>query len=142
MPKKKTINKNNPDALKEAGNKAYLAKNYNEAIKQYTAAIELSQNHIYYANRANAYLELENFEECIKDCVKAIEIEPSFPKSYYRKAKALINLERLTEALETLKVGLEIEPDNDIIKTLMDETAEEIEQDNKIPVDHPERKRF
>ena len=33
MPKKKTINKNNPDALKEAGNKAYLAKNYDEAIK-------------------------------------------------------------------------------------------------------------
>jgi hypothetical protein len=39
----------------------------------------------------------------------------------------LINLERLTEALETLKTGLEIEPENDIIRTLIDETAEEIE---------------
>ena len=42
MGKKKTINKNNPDALKEAGNKAYMVKNYTEAIKQYSAAIELS----------------------------------------------------------------------------------------------------
>ena len=42
MPKKKAINKNNPDALKEAGNKAFLAQNYNEAIKQYTAALDLS----------------------------------------------------------------------------------------------------
>lgn len=32
MPKKK-VNKNNPEALKEAGNKAFIAKNYNEAIK-------------------------------------------------------------------------------------------------------------
>ena len=72
-------------------------------------------------------MELENFEECIKDCVKAIEIEPTFTKSYYRKAKALINIDRLSEALETLKTGLEIEPDNDIIKALMEETAEEIE---------------
>ena len=72
-------------------------------------------------------MELENFEECIKDCVKAIEIDPTFPKSYYRKAKALINIDRLSEALETLKTGLEIEPDNDIIKALMEETAEEIE---------------
>ena len=51
-------------------------------------------------------------------------------------------MERLTEALETLKTGLEIEPENEIIKTLIDETAVEIEQDNKIPPDHPERKRF
>lgn len=107
MGKKKAINKNNPEALKEAGNKAFLAKNYQEAIKQYTAAIGLSPNHIYYANRANAYLELEKFEECIEDCVKAIEIDKSFSKSYYRQAKALINLQRLTEALEVLKQGLE-----------------------------------
>mgnify|MGYP006121114065 CR=1 FL=1 len=36
-------------------------------------------------------------------------------------------MERLTEALETLKTGLEIEPENEIIKTLIDETAVEIE---------------
>ena len=107
MGKKKAINKNNPEALKEAGNKAYQARNFLEAIKLYTSAIELSQNHIYYANRANAYLELEKFSECIEDCVKAIEIDKTFAKSYYRQAKALINLQRLTEALEVLKQGLE-----------------------------------
>lgn len=60
MPKKK-VNKNNPDALKEAGNKAFACGNFQEAIKQYTMAIEITieqPNHIFYANRANCYLEM------------------------------------------------------------------------------------
>lgn len=94
MGKKKPVNKNNPDTLKEAGNKAFANKNYEEAVKQYTMAIEISleaPNHIYFANRANAELELMLFEECILDCNQAIQIDPSFIKSYFRKAKALIN---------------------------------------------------
>lgn len=69
------MNKNNPDTLKEAGNKAFANKNYEEAVKQYTMAIEITlekPNHIYYANRANAELEMMLFEECIADCNQAI----------------------------------------------------------------------
>lgn len=32
MGKKKVLNKNNPEALKEAGNKAFQGKNFQEAI--------------------------------------------------------------------------------------------------------------
>jgi tetratricopeptide (TPR) repeat protein len=94
MPKKKAVNKTNPEALKEAGNKAFANGNYGEAVKQYTMAIEISieqPNHIYFANRANCYLEMGNDEECIKDCDQAIKIDTNFPKSYFRKAKALYN---------------------------------------------------
>ena len=43
MPKgKKGVNKNDPDALKEAGNKAFANKNFDEAIKNYTMAIEIT----------------------------------------------------------------------------------------------------
>jgi tetratricopeptide (TPR) repeat protein len=75
MGKKKAVKTNNPDALKEAGNKAFAQKKYTEAVKQYTMAIEISQetpNHIYFANRANAYLEMGLFEECIADCNQAM----------------------------------------------------------------------
>lgn len=122
MGKKKPAKTNNPDALKEAGNKAFAQKNYQEAVKQYTMAIEISQespNHIYFANRANAYLEMGLFEECIADCNQAMQIDPMFPKSYYRKAKAQINIQNLTDAMETLKEGLEKHPDNEDFKTLM-----------------------
>ena len=93
-------------------------------------AIEISEespNHLYFANRANAYMEMGLFEECIADCNQAMQIDPTFPKSYYRKAKAQVNLNKLTEALETLKEGLEKNPDNEDFKTLMANTVDEIQ---------------
>jgi len=43
----------NPDAeaKKELGNAAFAAKEYDEAIKYYTAAIAISKNCVYYSNR-------------------------------------------------------------------------------------------
>jgi histone-lysine N-methyltransferase SETD3 len=145
MPKKKTVNKNNPEGLKEAGNKAFAAGNFQEAIKQFTMAIEITleqPNHVYFANRANCHLELNEFEECISDCNQAIQIYPSYSKSYFRKAKALVNLQRLKEALEVAEEGLKLEPDNPAFLELISEIQKEIEQDNVLPLDHPERRRF
>ena len=122
MGKKKTSNSNNPDALKEQGNKAFANKNYQEAIKQYTMAIEITlekPNHIYFANRANAELELLMFEECIADCNQAIKIEPAFIKSYFRKARAEINQQKLSDAMDTLQAGLIIDPNCVEIKELI-----------------------
>ena len=108
-------------------------------------AIEITletPNHIYYANRANAYLELANYEECIADCNQAIKIDKHFIKSYFRKAKALISQSKLPEALITLKDGLEVDPENVDFTKLSAELVQEIEEDNRLPLDHPERKRF
>ena len=62
--KKPNNDPNNPDALKEAGNKAFQSGKIEEAIDLYTKAINLSEktpNHIYFSNRANAYLEKGEF---------------------------------------------------------------------------------
>ena len=129
MGKKGGVNKSNPDSLKEAGNKAFMNKNYPEAVKQYTLAIEITletPNHIYFANRANAYLEMGNEEECIADCNKSLEIEPSFSKSYYRKAKALLKQGKLDESFKECEKGLDYDPDNQIIKEMSEMLKEEI----------------
>ena len=104
------------DEVKNLGNKAFVAKNFNEALKQYTLAIEMSTdspNHVYYANRGNTYLALEMYQECIQDCDKAIQIDPNYIKSYMRKVKALISLKMFEEARQTVKDGLEVDPDLD-----------------------------
>ena len=51
------------DALKEAGNKCFLAKDFENALKFFTEAIEQADapNHVYYANRGNTYLELQKY---------------------------------------------------------------------------------
>ena len=91
MGKKKQASLNNPDTQKELGNKAYMVKQYQEAYDYYSKAIELSKDkpsHVYFANRANASLEMKKFNDCITDCDAAIAIDPNYIKSYIRKAKA------------------------------------------------------
>jgi len=57
-------NTNDPDALKEAGNKAFAAKNFEEAIEFYSKAIELNpENHVYFSNRK--YMPWLNIHFCV-----------------------------------------------------------------------------
>ena len=67
--------------------------NNQEAVGLYTQAIELDDcNVVFYANRANAYLEAGMHMNCIDDCKKAITIDNRFIKAYYRMAKAYYNI--------------------------------------------------
>ena len=82
-----------------------MAKKFEEAIDLYTQAIEMSGdegNVVYFANRANAYLEKGMNQNCIDDCKKALEIDAKFVKAYYRMAKAYFNLSMSKDALEHL----------------------------------------
>lgn len=53
-----------------------------------------------------------------------------------------MNLNKLVEAVATLKEGLEVDPENTDFIKLSTELAQEIEDDNRLAPDHPERKRF
>jgi Flp pilus assembly protein TadD len=52
MPKnKQEMDETDPEALKQAGNKAFQAGNFEEAVESYSKAIEINpKNNIYYAN--------------------------------------------------------------------------------------------
>ena len=143
--KKKAANLDNPENLKELGNKAFMGGDFKEAIKMYSAAIQMSENQpnaIYYSNRANAHLESQSFKECIEDCDQAIQIDPNFTKSYYRKAKALWQIDRLEEASQVIATALEREPENADYLKAAKEINHELEIDSRLAVDHPERKKF
>ena len=89
------------EEAKAAGNEEMKARNYEMAAKYYTKAIKMAEkpNYIYYANRSAVYLELEKYDECIADADKSIEIEPTFFKSYFRKAKAYVATKELEQAI-------------------------------------------
>ena len=79
-----------------------MAGKFEEAIDLYTQAIEMSgnlSNVVYFANRANAYLEKGMDQNCIDDCKKALEIDDKFVKAFYRMAKAYFNLLMSNDAL-------------------------------------------
>ena len=90
-----------PEQLKEMGNEAFLNKEYLQAIDLYSQAIQLNDsNHIYYSNRANAYMEVRQYEKCIEDCLKAIEIDGTFMKASLRLTKAYVLTNQLGKAAE------------------------------------------
>jgi tetratricopeptide (TPR) repeat protein len=99
MGKKKPAEKKTPESTndwKEFGNEAFAEGKYQLAVNAYTNAIAFSierkesedQRHIYFSNRANAYLQLKMFKECITDCTLALKDNPKYVKALLRRAMA------------------------------------------------------
>ncbi|XP_010692405.2 uncharacterized protein LOC104905524 [Beta vulgaris subsp. vulgaris] len=109
--------KNLADALKTLGNKAMQSNLYSAAIEQYTCAIALCENAVYYCNRAAAYTQMRQFNEAIKDCLKSIEIDPNYSKAYSRLGLAYYAQGKYGDAISKgFKKALELDPNNDAVK--------------------------
>jgi stress-induced-phosphoprotein 1 len=74
---------------KEAGTKAYKAKEFDTAIAHYTKAIEIYDGDMsYLTNRAACKFEQGNYEECIKDCQEALKVGKEHMADFKVKARA------------------------------------------------------
>ncbi|RWW36943.1 hypothetical protein BHE74_00057995, partial [Ensete ventricosum] len=127
---------------KEAGNAAYKKKDFETAIQHYTRAIELDDGDIsYLTNRAAVYLEMGKYEECIKDCDKAVEhgreLHSDFKmiaRALTRKGTALVKLAKCSKdyepAIETFQKALTEHRNPDTLKKLNDaeRAKKELEQ--------------
>ncbi|EJW82003.1 FKBP-type peptidyl-prolyl cis-trans isomerase-59 [Wuchereria bancrofti] len=65
-----------------------------------------------YLNSALVYAKQDETVECIKNCDKALEVDPKCVKALYRKALALQEQNDADEAIIEYKKVLEYEPDN------------------------------
>lgn len=79
----------------------FLEQDYNTAIDLYSKAIDHNPDvAIYYGNRSFAYLRTECFGYALSDASKAIELDPTYIKGYYRRAAAHMSLTKFKEALK------------------------------------------
>lgn len=118
------INHTEAESLKNKGNEAFKAENYEEAISLYTKAISLTEKDsrelaTYLKNRAAAYLKLKEFNKVIKDCDDALQIIPEDPKTLFRRSQALENLERFEEAYRDAKTIFTVDPTNKAIQPVL-----------------------
>ena len=119
---------------KEEGNKYYKKKDYREAIKYYsfaieqglkqlanpelhqdessTAAVDKTMVAAVYSNRAAAHQMLFLYDKSLADCQAAIAVDPTFLKVHWRKARVLTTLGRLEEAVKAYSMGLIHDPND------------------------------
>ncbi len=110
------------DAKKNEGNEAFKARKYDEAIRLYTEAIDLDHtSHVYYSNRAAAYLGKEAWEEAAKDGEECVHLNKNFVKGYHRWALALKGMKQYAKAMETLKAGQKVDFNNKDLNNLINE---------------------
>ena len=106
-------NKEEALKLKDQGNALLKEHKFDQAIEAYTKAIELDpENAIFYSNRAQVNIKLENYGLAIIDCDKALEVDPNMMKAYYRKGVSQMAILKHKEAQGNFKIILKKLPND------------------------------
>jgi len=112
MEKRRKASLSATEILKERGDEAYKAANFEGAIGFYTQCIEALQKEgksfsefalKTYSNRAACYKQISNFDGTIEDCSHVLEIDPENVKALIRRAQAFEGVERYRFALQDVK---------------------------------------
>ncbi|KAF2476859.1 TPR-like protein [Lindgomyces ingoldianus] len=91
------------ESYKTAGNKFFKIKDYAQAVKEYSKAIEADpKNATYYSNRAAALMSANRYVEALEDCKTADDLEPGNMKILLRLGRLYTSLGRPDEALAVL----------------------------------------
>jgi small glutamine-rich tetratricopeptide repeat-containing protein alpha len=117
------------EEYKNLGNQKLSAHQYQEAVDNYSKAIEFDPNNaIYYANRAAAYSHLNKHQLAIDDCNSAIAKNPNYGKAYSRLGLANFSLGKYAEAVTNYKRALELDPTNVTIKQSLDSAEKKLRE--------------
>ncbi|KAF7236386.1 Small glutamine-rich tetratricopeptide repeat-containing protein alpha [Varanus komodoensis] len=126
------------ERLKAEGNEQMKVENFESAVLYYGKAIELNpSNAVYYCNRqvphaasclAAAYSKLGNYAGAVRDCERAIHIDPKYSKAYGRMGLALSSLNKFSDAVIYYRKALELDPDNETYKSNLKVTEQKMKE--------------
>lgn len=115
----RTLNQANDAKLE--GNKLFGGGQYEDALLEYEQALQIASEvpsseevrAMCHGNRGACFLKLGKYEDSIKECTKALELNPSYTKALLRRAEAHEKLDHLEEAIADMKKVIELDPSND-----------------------------
>ncbi|CAL5419564.1 unnamed protein product [Camellia sinensis] len=131
------------------GNRLFGDGQYEEALVRYEAALQVApempssveMRSICHANRAICFFKLGKNEDTIKECTKALELNPNYVKALRRRGEAHEKLEHFEEAIADMKKILELD-ESDVqarrtIQRLEPLAAEKREKMKQEMIEHP-----
>lgn len=96
----------NLEKIKQQANDAFARQQWTQAIQLYSLGIhQASCNAMLYGNRAAAYMKRKwdgDHYDALRDCLKALTLNPGHLKAHFRLARCLFELKYVSEALECL----------------------------------------
>uniref|UniRef100_A0A8C5GA78 WD and tetratricopeptide repeats protein 1 n=1 Tax=Gouania willdenowi TaxID=441366 RepID=A0A8C5GA78_GOUWI len=94
------------EKIKQQANDAFARQQWTQAIELYCLGIhQASCNSMLYGNRAAAYMKRKwdgDLYDALRDCLKALTLNPGHLKAHFRLARCLFELKYVAEALECL----------------------------------------
>lgn len=100
--------------FKEKGNAALKAKDYAEAIKCYTQAIDSGEatdsQHVFYGNRSAANLLSGDKDAALKDAKKCVSLKSDWAKGHSRLGAAFHAKNQFSMAKDAYKKAMELDP--------------------------------
>ncbi|XP_049868343.1 stress-induced-phosphoprotein 1 [Pectinophora gossypiella] len=125
-------------AEKDLGNESYKKKDFDTAIKHYQKAIEHDPTDItFYTNMAAVFFEQKEYEKCIKECEKGIDIGRENRADFKLIAKAFARMGNAYKKMEQWKLAKTYyeksmsEHRTPEIKTLLSEVERRIAEEEK-----------
>lgn len=133
--------------FKKHGNDYFKGKRFREAIGFYDKAIEAEPDSedglllSLYLNRAACHLELHNYRSTLRDTSKALGLDPTSSKAFFRAAKALMALNKLVEAVDCCDHALSNDQNNNEVQALKASIVKKAKQLERSEREGKERER-
>mmetsp|Transcript_35516 Transcript_35516/g.115652 ORF Transcript_35516/g.115652 Transcript_35516/m.115652 type:complete len:154 (-) Transcript_35516:138-599(-) len=106
------------EQLKTDGNAAFREARYAEAVRLYSAAVELEpENGVLFSNRSGALTALASYDLALADADRCTALRPDWPKGFARRAAALHGLRRFALAVNAYDAALALDPSDGILVT-------------------------
>lgn len=118
--------------LRLQGNECIKEGNFNEAVIHYSHALKQDpQNHFIYSNRSLAFLKLQQYYLAEQDAKLTIQLQPKWPKGYYRKGEVEFQAGHYQSALLSYGQALLLDPSNKEVQEAVSKTNEKLIKQRK-----------
>ncbi|XP_069779493.1 tetratricopeptide repeat protein 31-like isoform X2 [Narcine bancroftii] len=92
------------------GNRMANEGRYEDAVRYFTEAIKYDpKEYRLFGNRSYCYERLQQYSRALNDAHITLTLNPSWPKGYFRKARALAGVKKYAEAIEAFQAVLRID---------------------------------